>query len=184
MTEKQKSTKRLGKAAVVLMALASLLGIGAVPALATSDERSWNMTVTVTDTSIPPCEENYTIASWDPDLAASFPINEIDLASPTALTFEVYLNFQDAMDLGTCASPNIEPTGNVTAQFSVLANELVGTVNCNPPGHCEAATMSNSEFGALIDGTLALKEDSTPGTYLATEGGSYLATLRVVWTLP
>ena len=181
MLETRNSTKRLGKAAVVLMALGSLLGIGAVPAMAT-DERSWDMTVTVTDNSIPPCEENYTIASWDPDLAVYFPSGEIDLASPTALAFEVYLNFQDGMDQGDCAGPNIEPTGNVTAQFSVLANELVGTVNCNPPGYCEAATMSNSEFGALIDGTLALKETSTPGTYFAIDGGSYLATLRVVWT--
>ena len=180
MTEKQKSTKRLGKVAVALMALGSLLGIGAAPAMATTDERSWNMTVTVTDTSIPPCEENYTIASWDPDLTVNFPSGEIDLASPTDLSFEVYLNFSNGMDLGDCAGPDIEPTGKVEAEFSVLANELVSTVNCNPPGHCDAADMS--EFGFGIDGTLALKETSTPGTYFAIDGGSYLATLRVVWT--
>lgn len=182
MADQRSSIKRLGKAALALSALWSLLGIAVSPAIA-ADERNYEMIITVTDTREPPCEENYEIASWNPDLDAYLTSDIIDLFSPEAiLQFEVYLNFSDGIDLGSCASPDIEPTGTVTAEFSVLDNELVATVNCNPPGYCDADQMSNEEFGGLIDGTIALKESSTPGEYFAIQDGTYAATLRVVWT--
>jgi hypothetical protein len=179
----------MSKTLLAFFTLGSLVGVISAPAVGEEigGPITYDLTVTVTDGSAPACVETYSIASWNPGLIGiNFLVDEIDLASPTtALDFDVTLNFEDGVDTGDCvpAGDNREPTGNVTAEFSVLPNELVSTVNCNPPGYCTAADLSNEAVGGgTIEGTLRLKETSTPGTYFAVDGGSYLATLRVIWT--
>ena len=183
----KRNLTRISKTLLAFLTLGSLVGVISAPAVGEEigGPITYDLTVTVTDTSEPACVDDYSIASWNPgQIGIDFPLTEIDLFSPTALDFDVTLNFEDGVDTGTCvpAGDNVEPTGNVTAEFSVLPNELVSTVNCNPPGYCTAADLSNDAVGGTIEGTLRLKETSTPGTYFAVDGGSYLATLRVVWT--
>lgn len=180
----KRNLTRISKALLAFLTLGSLVGVISAPAVGA--ETTHDLFVDVTDTSPPACSQDYSSfpASWNPDLDPYVTDTEIDLASPTAINFSLPLNFQDGIDTGDCVptGDSLEPTGNVTAEFSILPDELESTVNCNPPGYCTAADLSNATSGGLIEGTLSLKSASTPDTYLAIDGASYTATLRIVWT--
>ena len=174
MTEKQKSTKRLGKAVVVLLALGSLPGIGAAPAAATDwdpnnppNNPTWQIDVAVTDSS---CEPDYTQAIWAPDPIMSLGNTNIDMMAPTSIDFSVSLNFSSGTDRNACGGFDVPPSGNVTASYSTISSELSqDSLDCSA-----SCTASDLPMPNMITGSLSV----VPGTL----EGDYSATLQVVWT--
>jgi hypothetical protein len=170
VTEKQKSTKRLGKAVVVLLALGSLLGIGAAPAAATDWDQNnptWQIDVAVTDTS---CVPDYTQAIWAPDPVMSLGNTNIDMVAPTSIDFSVSLNFSSGTDRNACGGFDVPPSGTVTASYKTISPELSqDRLDCSPSCILSDPAMLNTITGSLsvVPGTLA---------------GDYSATLQVVWT--
>jgi len=172
MTEKQKSRKRLGKVAVALMALGSLLGIGAVPAAAApwdQDNPTWQIDVAVTDSS---CEPDYSEAIWAPNQSISALNTNVDMFFPTSVDFEVYLNFSSGSDRNVCGGDDKPPAGDVTASFFSIDPALqVDRLDCSET--CSAATLMTGSF-STITGSLSVVDGTADGTYSAV--------LQVVWT--
>lgn len=166
MHQKLKQLGRVSKVLIGALALGSIFGISAAPAIA-EEEATWNVQVQVSDSG---CVDFETPAIWTPDMDVYYlGGNSIDLDSGTLFVdFEVYLNFTPGYFF--CDPIDIDPTGDVEALFTTLdAGLTVDYLDCSAV--CPAANL-------MPDGKIAGSLDASS---VAGEG-TYSGQLKVLWT--
>jgi len=164
-----KRRKRIGKILVLLLASGSLLGISPLTAMAADSDVT--ITVTVSDSSTPPCTPTEVPATWTPSNTPITETFDLNMAPPATQGFTVILGFMDGYDPG--CDTTYEPTGDISSSF--VPNPDTGLVLASMEcldGPCDAATVSNDGFGGELSG--AFNVPNTTGTYDGT--------LTITWT--
>ena len=173
MTDRVKRQKNLGRALAFLLTVGPLVGLSAAPAMATPDPNSptFDIEVLVTDST---CAPSYSPTTWSPMLWAGN--TNVDLFSPTQVTFDVNLGFFPGIDGNACGLGDQLPTGDVHATFTNLPSALeLDVLDCNlAVAACPAADLYNATPGGAISGSLNVASDATTGVHTAT--------IQVVWT--
>ena len=180
MTNETKATKQLSKALAVLMTIGSLIGITAVPALA-SDSANWNLEVTVygADEPYDPCIDfvaDVIPASWAPDPAVNY-------TDPETNTYDVYqddglvaFNVSLAFAAGSTTTCNGDPLANipdgtVVSTFAATTdpNNITVTADCDV--NCNAMDLYqdlSSVVNGTIDVTGSLTNETRTGVFTLT----------------
>jgi hypothetical protein len=170
MTSQIKRKKNLGRTLAVLAIIGSFVGLTSLPAFAYED--SWTLEVNVSDTT---CTAPPTDPTWSPNPSVIFlDGNDVDTDPfsanpPRLIAFYVELGIEAGLD--NCTTWNIEPSGTIVAEVTLLDPELsMEILDCT--GGCGASTLW-STYGT-ISGTIDASEVTTPGLKTGT--------LAVVWT--
>jgi hypothetical protein len=165
--------KRIGKVLVLLLSSGSFLGISPLTAMAVESE-DFPITVTVSDSSTPPCDPTVVPATWLPSMTPIFTA-PLDVATtdpfPLTENFTVSLGFMDGFDPG--CNTTYEPTGEISSSF--VPNPDTGLVlesmECLEEP-CVLATVPNDASDGELSG-----EFNVPQT-----AGTYDGTLTITWT--
>jgi hypothetical protein len=167
----QKTKKSLGRAIAFLIILATYMGVTSTPAVAVGNPNapSWDIEVTVTDSSPPGCEPSWGPAFWSPQFFVEG--TDVDMANPTLVEFDVYLQFGRGIAIVDCGgSLGPAPSGTVTASFSGDPELNIDALDCEI--NCDASDLFADGMSPL-EGTISVNAGTLEGTYTGT--------LTVIW---